>query len=137
MKLEKKKALAARTLGVGKNRIVFNSARLSELKDAITKQDIKDLKTSGVISIKDKRGRRTLEKRKTRRRGGSVRKKVKGTKRNYVVLTRKLRSYLAHLKRQDSISRENYLSLRNEIKASLFRSLSHMKEHIKQMEESA
>ena len=43
MKLEGKKDLVARTLGVGKGRIVFNVQRLEEIKQAITKQDIKDL----------------------------------------------------------------------------------------------
>ena len=135
MNLENKKLLAARALGVGKGRIVFNSSSLSEVKEAITKQDIKDLHASGAISIRDKKGKKTIEKRKTRRRAGSVKKKVKADKQVYVKLTRKLRSYLSALKKQEKISREDYERLRKEIKASLFRSLSHMKERIAQMKE--
>jgi len=37
MKINNKKELAARTLGIGKSRILFNNSRLSEIKDAITK----------------------------------------------------------------------------------------------------
>ena len=44
MNLQKKKELAARTLTIGKDRIMFNTSRLDEIKEAITKQDIKDLK---------------------------------------------------------------------------------------------
>src|SRR3989344_5480011 len=98
MKLENKRALAARTLKVGKNRVIFNSQRLSEIKEAITKQDIKDLVSSGVIRIKDKKGKRKIQKRKTRRRSGSIKKKVNKSKREYIILTRKLRAHLKKLK---------------------------------------
>ena len=55
MKLEKKKSLVVRTLGVGKARIVFNTQRLSEINEAITKQDIKDLHKSVAIIIIEKK----------------------------------------------------------------------------------
>src|SRR3989338_4498721 len=132
MKLETKRNLVARALKVGKNRIIFNTARLSELKEAITKQDIRDLKEAGAIHIKEIRGRKTQKKRKTRKRFGSFRKKVRGGKRKYVIITRKLRSYLAYLKKTKQIPKENYLTLRKEIRASMFRSLAHMKERILQ-----
>lgn len=134
MKLESKKDLVARTLNVGKNRIVFNTARLSELKEAITKQDIRDLKESGVIHIKEQKGRKAHHERKTRRRFGSVKKKVKKDKRDYITLTRKLRSYLSYLKKTKQISQETFLALRKEIRSSSFRSLAHMKERISQEE---
>ena len=136
MKLEKKKNLIARTLNIGKGRILFNINRLSEIKEAITKQDIKGLSASGAITIKDKAGRRKLEKKKTRRRKGSIKKKVKTRKKDYVILTRKLRAYLKSLKTQGKISGEAFKSLRKEIKASDFRSLSHMKEKIAQLKEA-
>jgi len=134
MKLENKKDLVARALKVGKNRIVFNTQRLSELKEAITKQDILDLKESGAIHIKPKAGRRTKQKRKTRRRHGSIKKSVKGGKRKYVILTRKLRSYLAYLKKTNQISKADYSILRKEIRASAFKSLANMKERISKVE---
>jgi large subunit ribosomal protein L19e len=132
MKLETKKSLVARALKVGKNRIIFNTARLSELKEAITKQDIKDLKESGAIHIKEVAGRRTNKKRKTRRRAGSIKKKVNKSKQEYVVLTRKLRTHLAYLKKTKQITQEKYLEIRKEIRAKAFRSLANMKERIAQ-----
>ncbi len=135
MKLEKKRALAARTLGVGEKRIIFNSARLSEIKEAITKQDIKDLKTAGAILVREEKGRKKIVRRKTRRRSGSVRKVVKKTKRDYMALTRKLRKHLASLKSRGDLSIDKIKILRKEIRASVFRSLSHMKERISQLKE--
>jgi len=132
MKLEAKKELVARALKVGKNRIAFNTARLSEVKEAITKQDIRDLKESGAIFVKEAAGRRAKKKRKTRRRAGSIKKTVSKGKREHMLLTRKLRSYLAHLKKTGQLPREKILEIRKEIRASSFRSLSHMKERIAQ-----
>lgn len=132
MKLEAKKELVARALKVGKNRIVFNTERLSELKEAITKQDIKDLKSSGAIHIKEVAGRKTKKKRKTRRREGSIKKTVKNSKEKYVTLTRKLRTYISYLKKTGQISPEKVSEIRKEIRASAFRSLANMKERIAQ-----
>jgi len=128
MKLENKKQLAARTLDVGKGRIVFNIQRLSEIKEAITKQDIKDLKNSGAILVRDKKGHKKIVRRKTRRRAGSVRKKVNTRKQDYVILTKKLRAYLLNLRTRGKISQEEYKSLRAEVRTSEFRSLAHLKE---------
>lgn len=128
MKLEKKKALVARTLGIGKGRVYFSQKRLSELKEAITKQDIKDLLASGAISIKEKRGRKKIVKRNIRRRAGSIKKRPKKTKREYIIITRKLRAYLKSLKAKGQIPQKDFLQLRREIRARAFKSLSHMKE---------
>ena len=133
MKLEGKKSLIVRTLGVGRDRISFNTSRLSEVKEAITKQDIRDLVQSGVIIIKQPNGRRKNVKRKTRRRIGSVRKKVKNGKEEYMILTRKLRSHLSQLKRRGQISQEDFMLLRKEARSRDFRSLPHMKERMQSM----
>ena len=133
MKLEGKKSLIVRTLGVGRDRISFNTSRLSEVKEAITKQDIRDLVQSGVIIIKQPNGRRKNVKRKTRRRIGSVRKKVKNGKEEYMILTRKLRSHLSQLKRRGQISQEDFMLLRKEARSRDFRSLPHMKERMQSL----
>jgi len=132
MKLENKKQLASRVFNVGKSRIVFNTSRLSEIKEAITKQDMKDLKEAGAIIIKEKKGRKKIEKRKTRRRAGSIKKKVNKRKQNYVKLTRKLRKHLKNLKQKNNISSKDYKELRKEIRTSAFRSLNQMKERMKE-----
>ncbi|OIO80526.1 hypothetical protein AUJ84_03160 [Candidatus Pacearchaeota archaeon CG1_02_32_132] len=133
MKLDKKKALAVRTFGVGKSRIVFNNSRLDEIKEAITKQDIKDLVLNGAISIKEIKGRKTKKVKKTRRRKGSIKRTVNTRKRDYMTLTRKFRSYVTKLKKNGLISRENYIELRKQIRLKAFKSLAHIKEKIREM----
>lgn len=134
MKLEGKKELVSRVLNVGKARIVFNTERLSDIKEAITKQDVRDLVADKAIVIKEVSGRRTITKRKTRRRAGSIKKKVKKSKEEYMAITRKLRSYLAKLKEHGKISQEDFVKLRKQIRARDFRNLPHMKERITMLE---
>lgn len=134
MKLEKKKMLVARTFSVGKGRIVFNKNNLPQIKEAITKQDIKDLVRSGAIIIKEKKGRRVNERTHKRRRAGSIKKKVKHSKREYIILARKLRSYLFALRKKRLLSEKIYLQLRKEIKRHEIKNLLHLKEKINSME---
>ncbi len=51
MNLRSKKQLAAKTLGVGKKRIIFNINNIPEIKEAITKHDIHTLYDEGIILI--------------------------------------------------------------------------------------
>ena len=136
MKLDKKKSLAIKTLGVGKQRIIFNTERLSEIKEAITRQDIRDLVASKAITILPIKGRRTIQRRTTRRRAGSIKKVVNSRKRDYMTRTRKLRGYIAELRKQEKIDYESYLKLYKEIGAGRYRSKAHLKEHIKWKEQS-
>lgn len=133
MKLDKKKALTVRTLGVGSSRIIFNKERLGEIKDAITKQDIRDLLKDKAITVREIKGRKKLVKRSTRRRAGSVRKKVNKSKQEYVILTRKLRKFIKELRKKEILDSVSYRKLRKEIRAKDFRSKSHLKEHIFKM----
>lgn len=130
MKLDNKKDLASRALQVGKGRIVFNNERLAEIKEAITKADIKQLVLDKAIVVREIKGSRKHVARKTRRRAGSFRKKVINGKTKYVILTRKLRKYLAELKKQEVLSNEHYHKLRKEIRAKNFRDKAHIKERI-------
>ena len=98
MNLRKKKALAARTFGVGVGRIEFLEPRLEEIKEAITKQDIRDLHKDGAIRIKNIKGRKAKPRKKKKKTIGNVRKKINKRKREYVTLTRKLRKHLAENK---------------------------------------
>ncbi len=129
MNLGKKKELAKKTLKVGKSRIVFLESRLDEIKEAITKQDIRSLKAEGAIVLKDVKGRKKV-KRKRKRRVGSIRKKVKTRKRDYVLMTRKLRKFLSERKKRGEISRKDVLELRKKIRNRFFRSKAHLREYV-------
>jgi large subunit ribosomal protein L19e len=130
MNLTKKKVLAAKVLKVGKNRIFFANENLSEIKEAITRQDIKDLYDAGAIQIKEVSGRKKIVKRKHRRRIGKVKNKTNTRKREYVIITRKLRKLIKHLSKTGKIDKETYRQTRKQIRARKFRSKRHLKEHL-------
>ncbi|MBS3080702.1 50S ribosomal protein L19e [Candidatus Pacearchaeota archaeon] len=134
MNLAKKKLLAAKILKVGKNRVAFSPDSLSEIKEAITKQDIKNLYDEAKITIKPVKGRRKIIKRMRRRGPGKIKKKIKKRKQLYVKLTRKLRGYLKELKNKNMISKDVYWELRKKIRAKSFKSKAHIKEYLKGMD---
>jgi len=133
--LANKKQLAARTLNVGKNRIHFNSDNFAEIKEAITKQDIRDLHAEGIIMIKPVKGRKAIIKRKTVRGPGRIKRTVSKRKQIYVKITRKLRRYLKELKRIGAIDNNLYLDLRKKIRMREFKSKAHLKEYLKDLKE--
>ena len=127
MNLSKKKKLAKKTFNVGEDRIVFIESRLGEIKDAITKQDLRDLEKSGAIVIVSGKGR-TRVREKAGRSTGNIRKKIKRRKREYMIITRKLRRYLQDLYSRGKISKENASNIKNRIRNKEFRSRVHLKE---------
>ena len=133
MNLEKKRALAARTLGVGKGRIVFNNLRLNEIKEAITKQDIRDLVGSKAIIVKEIRGRLAVQKRMSRRHAGRIKKKVNPRKTIYVQTVRRFRAYIAELKKHEQITQEVYTKLRKELRGFTFKTKPQLKERIAEL----
>ena len=131
MNLKKKKELSRKTLKVGKERIIFLKSRLNEIKEAITKQDIRDLKKEGAIIIKEIKGQKKSSKKSKKRSTGNIRKKVNKRKQEYVIMTRKLRKYIAELKKQGKLSNEKANDIRKKIRNRIFRSKSHLKEYLK------
>jgi len=130
MNLKEKKLLARRTLNVGKERIVFLKSRLEEIKDAITKQDIRDLKNDGAIIIKDIKGRKKNTKKSKKRSIGKIKKKVNKRKQEYVIMTRKLRKYVSEMKKQGRLPKEDVIEIRKRIRNKKFKSKAHLKEYI-------
>tara|TARA_Y100000310_G_scaffold190359_1_gene190304 strand:+ start:2113 stop:2514 length:402 start_codon:yes stop_codon:yes gene_type:complete len=130
MQLAKKKALAAKVLKIGKNRVIFIGGHETEIKEAITRQDILDLNKSGAIQVRDVSGRTKTVKRKHRRRTGKIKKKVKTRKQDYVKLTRKLRKFSKFLLKTKEIDREKHKEIRKRIRAKKFRSKRHLNESL-------
>ena len=132
MKLDKKKALAARVLGVGKERIIFLEPRLNEIKEAITKDDIRSLREDGAIIIKEIKGKRMRQKKRiTRKSPGNIKQNARNSKREYMIITRKLRKHISELKNKNLLPKENILDLRKKIKNRYFRSKAQLKEYLK------
>lgn len=128
MNLKKKKALAIRTFGVGEKRIKFLAPRLDEIKEALTKQDMRDLLKDGAIVIEPISGRKTLENKKKKRSVGNVRKKVNKRKKEYVILTRKLRKHIVEI--EGKLTKKEKQDLRKKIRNKFFASKSDFKNHI-------
>lgn len=129
MDLSKKKQLAARTLNVGVGRIRFNDNNINEIKEAITKQDIRDLVAAKAIFVNPIRGRKANAPRK-RRRAGSIRMRPNSRKNDYMILTRKLRSYLSEIRKQGKITDEEFATLRKGVRSKTFKNKNNLKEHI-------
>ena len=129
MNLRRKKELAARSLKVGKKRVSFVGARIDEIKEAITKQDIKDLHKEGAIILKETKGKKKTNKKKSKG-PGSVRKKINTRKKDYVTMTRKLRGYVKELKKRGNISDDEVKDIRKKIRNRSFRSKSHLRDSL-------
>jgi len=128
MNLRNKKQLAARVLGIGVNRVIFDASRLDEIKESLTRQDIKDLLKSRAVTIREARGKRKKIKRTTRRGEGKRKKIVGKRKKEYMILVRKLRKTLKNLKNAGTITKESYKDLRKKVKAKAFKSRAHLME---------
>lgn len=129
MNLGKKKELAARTFGVGKGRIIFLESRKEDIKEAITKQDLRDLHTQGAIQIKEVVGRKKVQTTNNRS-TGNVRKKVNRRKKDYVTMTRKLRKYTKNMKEQGKVTPEEAKEIRKVIRNKGYKSKASLRDHI-------
>ncbi|MEM1535402.1 MAG: 50S ribosomal protein L19e [Candidatus Pacearchaeota archaeon] len=137
--LKLQRRLAASILKVGLDRIKFDPERLNEIKEAITRADIRELiKDKAIIKLPAKGyarragRRRQLRKRKGRRRGpGKIKKYVVERKRNYIILIRNLRAYLKALKNRHIISSSEYKILRKRAKSGAFKSKKELVDYIK------
>lgn len=128
MQLAKKKQLAAKVLGVGKERVIFVEGNLPQIKEAITRADIKDLFDAGAIKIKEITGRKKIVKRKNRRGVGKVKKRVNKRKQEYVKNTRKLRKVAKSLLRLGKVDKVEHQNIRRKIRARYYKSKRHLNE---------
>ncbi len=138
MDLKSKKRIAASVFGCSPYRIVFDEHHLDEIKEAITREDIKILIHKGFIKKKQIKGIskvrfvRLREKKKKGHRKGHGSRKGKKTARNdkkelWINRVRKQRVYLKELKEKQLISSKDYRLFYRRVKGGVFRSLRHLK----------
>ena len=138
MNLKSKKLLAARLLDVGIKRIWLDPTKASDIKESITKEDIRGLVSSGVILVKpvrsNSRGRvrqTLLQKRKGRGIGPGTKKGKKGArlsrKQKWINTIRAQRNLFNELIEAEVIARDTYRHLRSKSKGGFFRSRRHIK----------
>lgn len=141
MKLGVQKRLAASLFKCTPKRVWFDEDRLSDIKEAITKQDIKGLVMEGAIRLKPvksiSRGRIRKNKRqkaKGLRKGpGSRKGGVKARlpkKKSWMAKMRVQRGFLKGLRDNGMLDKSDYRNLYLKSKGGFFRSKRHIKIYV-------
>ena len=136
--LKTQKRLAAQILKCSEKKIWLDSTRLDDIKEAITKADIKSLIADKGIKKKPIKGvskfwakKRKVQKRKGRQRGpGSKKGKKKARlpkKKAWMNKIRIQRTFLKELREKGIITKSNYRMLYSKAKGGFFRSKAHIK----------
>lgn len=141
MILKLQKRLAATVLNCSPKRVVFDPARLEDIKEAITKTDIRLLVGEGAIAERPEKGvsrvranKRKRQKSKGLRRGEGSRK-GKATARRpkkqaWMDGIRAQRKFLKYLKGNNLLKPGAFKELYVKSKGGFFRSIKHIKLHI-------
>ena len=139
--LDVQKRLAAKILKCGKNRIKFDPDRLEDIKEAITKADVRALISNGAVSKKRVLNtsrfwakRRKKQKSAGRQKGFGSRKGKKTARSNpkkaWMNKVRLQRGFVRSLRAKGIITREAYHELYMKIKGGFFRNLRHLKFYV-------
>lgn len=142
--LKMQRRLASKLLKAGENRIVFNNEMLEEVKEAITREDIRVLIKKGAIKAKPKKGvsrarakKSHEQQKKGRKRGQGKRKGSKKArtpkKRAWINKIRPQRAFLQMLKKKGKINNTQFRKLYRLAKAGFFRSRRHLKLYTSKM----
>jgi len=138
MNLSHQRRISAQLLKVGENKVWFDPERIPEIKEAITKADIRALIKDYAIQKKTtnaqskSRARKNREqKRKWRRKGAGSRKGKKKAslpkKEAWKNKVRMQRAVLKLLRDKGLILRSHYRDLYRKVKGGMFRSRRHLK----------
>ncbi len=136
--LKAKKRLVSRVTGVGVHRIKFDADHLTDVADAITRENIRSLITANSIKIKSftgtSRGRAQTKKEQKNKRGikqGSKqgRKGARvGKKEIYVAKVRSLRRLLKIAKDRKDITNPEFWSLYKKVGGNTVRNKAHLRQ---------
>ena len=141
--LDVQRRLAAQILKCGKNRIRFDAARLEEIKEAITKTDIRVLVKQGAV-LKQRlhntsrfwARRRKEQKRHGKQKGFGSRKGKKTArtepKRTWINKIRLQRDFIKSLRDEGALLSSDFHELYMKSKGGFFRSLRHLKLYTKE-----
>lgn len=141
MKLQKR--LAASILKCSPKRVWFDPEKLAEIKEAITKFDIRNLIKKGIITKTPAKGisragakKIQAQKRKERRKGHGSRKGARSArlepKRFWIKAVRAQRELLKRMHEKGLISTADFHKLYAKVKGGFFRSVRHIKLYVKE-----
>jgi large subunit ribosomal protein L19e len=136
--LASQRRIAAAVLKCGVNRVWFDPERLTDIENAISREDLRGLITDGAIKARQKkgvsRGRariRTAQRAYGHRKGVGKRKGAVGartpSKRAWIQKIRAIRKALVALRDAGTIDRHLYRILYRKAAGGQFRSVAHMK----------
>ncbi|NIA04136.1 MAG: 50S ribosomal protein L19e [Nitrospiraceae bacterium] len=139
--LKLQKRLAAKVMKCSPKRIVFNPARLDEIKEAITSSDIRLLISGKAIWKNPKKGisraranELKVKKSKGQRKGLGSRKGTSNAresrKKVWINKIRKQRQFLKKLRDKRVLGNNQYRKLYLKSKSGFFRSLRHFKMYL-------
>lgn len=145
MDLSTQKRLAGAILKCSSKRVKFDPARLKDIKEAITKADLKTLVNESAISRDPVKGisrsrarKRTVQRRKGLQKGpGSRKSKVTARitkKDSWIKRIRIQREFLKELRDKSIVSAETYKNLYRKAKGGFFRSKRHIKLYVEENE---
>lgn len=143
MNLSNKKKIAARLLKVGMSRVWFDPDRLQEIKEAITKADLRKLINDLAIQAKPSFGiskfrarKLALQKRKGRKAGLGSRKGTRNArlpkKKAWMAKVRSQREFLRELKEKGLVKPAAYRKAYLMSKGGFFRSIRHIKMYLEE-----
>jgi large subunit ribosomal protein L19e len=145
MELKLQKRLASQIIGCSPKKVRFDESRLDEIKESITKNDIRALIKDGGIERKDvneqSRYRARLkheQKRKKKQKGHGSRKGTKNArsprKTEWINRIRAQREILKNLKSKGKIENKVFRDLYLKSKGGTFRSRRHLKLYLTENE---
>jgi len=143
MKLDVQKRIAGDISKCSPKRVRFDTENLSEIKEAITKKDIGNLISQGIIKILPARSpsrararKIHIQKTKGKQKGHGSRKGKKTTrgfnKETWMNKIRLQRELLKKLRDKSMIDRKTYRMLYLRAKGGFFRNLRHLKLYIEE-----
>ena len=138
MNLSNQRRISAKLMKVGKNKVWFDKDRLEDIKEAITKADIKGLISQLAIQKRPSQGtsrvraRKRKEQKRKGRQKGAGHKKGKATarlpkKQKWMTTVRTQRDFIKELKTKGLIEVKTYRNLYSKVKGGYFRSKRHIK----------
>ncbi len=141
--LKTQKRLAAQILKCSKKRVWFDPSRLDEIKEGITKFDVRNLIREKAIKEKPVKAtsrsrarKRIIQKRKGRLKGPRSRKGKKTArlpkKKNWMSKVRLMRAFLKEVRDKGLITKKDHRVLYLKVKGGFFRSKRHIKLYIEE-----
>lgn len=136
LKLDLQKRLAAELLKCGVHRVRFDTERLDEIVEAITREDVKRLIKDRAVYKEQKKGISKARVRERKKHGPGSRKGGKysriSRKELWMVRVRAQRKKLKQLREKKLITRNVYRKIYKMLKAGAFKSIASMMEYLEQ-----